>query len=552
MRIRIRQFSGEFPRLNPALLPDSGATDATNVRLVSGAIQPLYGMESVETLELTGHDIQAIHLWEVGESDYWLRFQDAVSVIRSPIADDSYSRIYWSGDSRMDGALCYSYTPAVSSGGGNEYPNNYYKLGIPAPTGAPTATLASGATEGVATEARAYVYTYVGKLGEESAPSPPSNILICPAGGATVALSGLVVDVSASTGREIEKFRIYRVATGSSGNAEYLFVAEIATSYVLPYADTLDTSELAEPLATINWNAPRDDMTSLGLTAYGVAYAAYGKILCLSEPFVPYAWPRDYELTCDNDIVAIGHYDNYIIVGTKGRPVMITGIDPANMSQQELPIIEACASARSMVSMGQYAVYASPNGLVMAYGSTARLITDGVISSREWALMTPSSIHAYQHRGKYLFFWYTDNSNKGGAIFDPLRPEDGLVRINGYYAAGYRDVQNDILYLIDSSKNLVKFDANSASPMTHSWKSKVVVMDRPASMTAARVLADSYASLTLTVYADGSTHHTQAITSAAPVRMPRSGRKRNWQVKISGTDAVREIAIAETVTELQA
>ena len=77
-------------------------------------------------------------------------------------------------------------------------------------------------------------------------------------------------------------------------------------------------------------------------------------------------------------------------------------------------------------------------------------------------------------------------------------------------------------------------------------------MDRPASMTAAMVLADSYASLTLTVYADGATHHTQAITSAAPVRMPRSGRKRNWQVKISGTDAVREIAIAETVTELQA
>lgn len=551
MRVRFRQFSGEFPRLNPAFLPDAGATDATNVRLASGAIQPLYGMESVSTLALTGHNIAAIHLWSVGGNDYWLRFQDAVSVIRSPIADDSYSRIYWSGDSRMGGALCYSYTPAVSSGGGTEYPNNYYKLGIPAPTGAPTATLASGATDGVATEARAYVYTYVGKLGEESAPSPPSGILICPAEGATVNLSGLTVDVSASTSREIEKFRIYRVATGSSGNAEYLFVAEIATSYVLPYADTLDTSELAEPLPSVNWTTPRDGMTSLGMTAYGVAYAAYGKIICMSEPFIPYAWPRDYELTCDNDIVAIGHYDNFIIVGTKGRPVMVTGIDPANMSQQELPIIEACASARSMVSMGQYAVYASPNGLVMASGSTARLITEGVISGREWSLMTPSSIHAYQHRGKYLFFWYTDSSNKGGAIFDPLRPEDGLVRINGYYVAGYRDVQNDILYLIDSSKNLVKFDANSASPLTHSWKSKIVVMDRPASMTAARVLADSYASLTLTVYADGSTHHTQAITSSAPVRMPRSGRKRNWQVKISGTDAVREIAIAETVTELQ-
>ena len=29
---------------------------------------------------------------------YWLRFASKVDVIRSPIADDAYSRIYWSGD----------------------------------------------------------------------------------------------------------------------------------------------------------------------------------------------------------------------------------------------------------------------------------------------------------------------------------------------------------------------------------------------------------------------------------------------------------------------
>ena len=552
MRIRFRQFSGELPAINAALLPDAASTSAINCRFNSGAIQPLYGNTAVSTLVLTGHNIEAIHLWSVGGNDYWLRFQDKVSVIRSPIADDSYSRIYWSGDSRMGGALCYSYTPAVSTGGGTEYPNNFFKLGIPAPTGKPSVALVSGSTDGVATEARAYVYTYVGKLGEESAPSQPSDVIICPADGATVHVSGMVVDVSASTGREIEAIRIYRVATGSRGNAEHLFVAEITDDAVQPYVDTKATSELAEQIPSINWNPPRDNMTSLGLTAYGVAFAASGKIVCMSEPFIPYAWPRDYELTCDNDIVAIGAYDNYLIVGTKGRPVMITGIDPANMSQQELPIIESCVSARSMVSMGSYAIYASPNGLVMAAGGSARLVTEGVVTNREWAAMTPSSIHAYQHRGKYVFFWYTDFGNNGGVIFDPQRPADGFTRINAYYVAGYRDAQNDYLYLIDSSKNLVKFDANSASPSAFTWTSKQVTFDRKASMTSARVLADSYASLTLTVYADGVQHHSQAITSGAPIRMPRSGRKRTWQVKISGTDSVRDIAIGETVSELQA
>ena len=131
----------------------------------------------------------------------------------------------------------------------------------------------------------------------------------------------------------LKKFRIYRVATGSSGNAEYLFVAEIASSYVLPYSDTKDTSKLAESLPSINWKEPRNNMASLGLTAYGVAYAASGKIVCLSEPFFPYAWPRDYELTCDNDIVAIGHYDNYLIVGTKGQ----AGHDHRNRPGQHEP-----------------------------------------------------------------------------------------------------------------------------------------------------------------------------------------------------------------------
>ena len=58
-----------------------------------------------------------------------------VSVIRSPIADDAYSRVYWSGDSRSGGDVLYTYNPAAYTGG-TEYPVNYYKLGIPADRGA--------------------------------------------------------------------------------------------------------------------------------------------------------------------------------------------------------------------------------------------------------------------------------------------------------------------------------------------------------------------------------------------------------------------------------
>ena len=559
MRLKFNTFSGMIPKFSPFVLPDNNSENAINCRFEAGILQPLYGLTEDETLALTGNNIEAIHRWNVGASAYWLRFADKVNVIRSPIADDAYSRIYWSGDSRMGGALLYSYTPAVYTGG-SEYPINYYKLGIPAPTQKATTTLVGTLADDVSASARSYVYTYIGKLGEESAPSPPSDPLICPNEGATVNVNNVVIDTSADTGREIVAVRLYRVIVGSTGNADYLFLDEIPKSDIAgsvgkynggKYIDSVADDGLAGSLATTAWDEPRNNMYSLGLTAYGVAYAAIGKIVCLSEPFVPYAWPRDYELTCDNDIVAIGHYDSYLIVGTTGRPVMITGIDPQNMSQAELPIIEACVSARSMVSMGAYAIYASPNGLVMASGGDAQLITGGIITNREWANYQPDSIHAYQHRGKYIFFWKKDATHKGGVIFDPRSPNEGLITFNQYFVAGYRDQDTDTLYLIDENKVLWKFDDDSAQPLSYTWKSKRLSLDAPHCFTAARVLADSYTNITINIYADNTLYHTQAVTNKSPFRLPRNGRYRVWQIEITGTDNVREIMIGETVLELQ-
>ena len=568
MRIKLATpLIGEFPRYANVKLPDNAAVTAQNMRLDSGVLKPLNGYTTGATLALTGHNINSIHLWKVGGNAYWLRFADNVNVIRSPIADDAYSRIYWSGDTRMGGSLLYSYTPAVYTGGGSEYPINYYKLGIPAPTQKPTTVLASAApTDDVSASARFYTYTYIGKLGEESAPyapllndpSPPVA-LICPNTGATVHISGIVFDTSATTGREIEAVRLYRTIVGSTGNADYLFLDEIPKADILgssgkylggKYTDSVADDGLSESLPTSTWDEPRDGMYSLGLTAYGVAYAAKGKIICLSEPFVPYAWPRNYELTCDNDIVAIGHYDSYLIVGTTGRPVMVTGIDPQNMSQAELPIIEACVSARSMVNMGAYAIYASPNGLVMASGGNAQLITEGIITGREWANYTPSSIHAYEYRGLYVFFWYTDSNNKGGFIFNPRAPSEGFISLSSWFVSGYRDIVTDTLWLIDSSKVLFSFDTDTTNKLTMTFKSKLFSFAQFRRFLAGQVLAKSYAGMTLKIYANNTLIHTQTVTNRTAFRLPLVPVAEFWQLELSTVDEVREISISETMREL--
>ena len=98
---------------------------------------------------------------------------------------------------------------------------------------------------------------------------------------------------------------------------------------------------------------------------------------------------------------------------------------------------------------------------------------------------------------------------------------------------------------------LWKFDDDSAQPLSYTWKSKRLSLDAPHCFTAARVLADSYTNITINIYADNTLYHTQTVTNKQPFRLPRNGRYRVWQIEVIGVDAIREVAISETVTELQ-
>ena len=164
----------------------------------------------------------------------------------------------------------------------------------------------------------------------------------------------------------------------------------------------------------------------------------------------------------------------------------------------------------------------------------------------------PDSIHAYQHRGKYIFL-KKDATHKGGVIFDPRSPNEGLITFNQYFVAGYRDQDTDTLYLIDENKVLF----GSLMMIQHNHyhtpgSQNDFSLDAPHCFTAARVLADSYTNITINVYADNTLYHTQAVTKiSSHFRLPRNGSYRVWQVEITGTDNVREVIIGETVIELQ-
>lgn len=559
MKLRLESFLGEFPKQHPSKLPNAAAETAKNVSISSGNLKPFFSLKDDETLPALPDDAvtKAIHLYRIGNAEYWLQFSDYVNLIRSPIKDDLHERVYWSGDSRdLAGNVLYSYAPVIYDDG-EPYPNNWVKLGITNPSYIPTITSSTPVPSGddalqLSTETRVYVYTYVNAIGEESAPSNPSSIVTVPTAGATVVLGNMLTDPGA-TDLNITKKRIYRSLADSSGAASFRFLAEIDVA-TITYTDLILGTALGEELLTTTWDTPRAGMQGLGLTAYGMAYGFSGKIICLSEPFYVYAWPRNYELTTQYDIVAMGHYESNIIVATTGNPVMVTGIDPSGgLAMMELPITESCVSKRSMVSLGYCAIYASPNGLVMASGNGAQLVSEAFFDKDEWNALNPASIHAVEHHGKYLFFWKYNNDTKGAYIFDPLNIQQGIIQLGIYADFAYRDLKNDNLYLLYPDGVIKRFDNNSLvdrEPFV--WRSKKfraqnLKGDR---MLAGLVVADSYENCVLEVIADDQLLHRQCHTSERPFRLPNHSAKTYWQVQVTSTDTVREIILAGSMQEL--
>ncbi len=96
MRIDIPSFKGIIPRTAPKLLPEEAAQTADNVDLLSGRLSTIKDSSAVTTISAS-----QTTLYKYGST--WLTWEEDVDVIRGPINEDEYERIYYTGDD--DGKL---------------------------------------------------------------------------------------------------------------------------------------------------------------------------------------------------------------------------------------------------------------------------------------------------------------------------------------------------------------------------------------------------------------------------------------------------------------
>lgn len=130
MRIAVKGFRGEAPRIAPHELPPNGAQQAINARLQSGDLEAWRQYLEIERLAIAPMTIYLLN-------DRWLAWATDVDVARSPIPGDTTFRVYLTGPAEYDQPRWTNYSLAFQSPGGTP-PVVTRPIGVPSNPSAPT------------------------------------------------------------------------------------------------------------------------------------------------------------------------------------------------------------------------------------------------------------------------------------------------------------------------------------------------------------------------------------------------------------------------------
>jgi len=408
-------------------------------------------------------------------------------------------------------------------------------------------------------EDRFYVYTLVTELGEEGAPSLPSDLVSVGEGQVVTIQTPTTID---DPFRFYTHKRIYRTIPTSTGTARYFFVEEIPISQTI-YEDSKDVIELGEELPSLEWLPPPDGLQGLLVLPNGVMAGFVDRTLYLSEPYQPHAYPPRYTKNMDNPIVGIAAFGQQLVVATEENPYIGTATDPLSMTFAKLETVEPCVSKRSIQSMGYAVIYPSPNGLmVVSPGGVSNALTK-LWDEKAWRLLFTANTDnfAIVHDGKYYLTFYNEPTNVSTTfIFDPREQYLQISQVTADTCSGMIvDRDEDRLYWLATrtepfGARLLEWNPDPDPESNEAvWMSQAFVMPIDINLGAIQVFYNKNETGTITIefVVDGVSRYTHTVTTDEPERLPGGFLGRDWQIRVRATKSVQAIFCAETIGELR-
>lgn len=411
---------------------------------------------------------------------------------------------------------------------------------------------------------RFYVVAFVTDWGEESEPSPVSDLLEVDQNDTVTIQRPQAMTGEALAARHVAKWRIYRSNTSATG-AAWQLVQELQIS-VSSFLDDKKSEELDSLQPQFTWAAPPyrmdgqfegDLKPSVGANPYlrgltgmpnGIMAGFIDNTVAFCHPYVPYAWPVEYQVTVEWPIVGMAVFDRTLFVGTAGNPYFVTGADSASMTATKLDSNQSCSARRSIVAVQGGVLYASPDGLCLASPSGVEVVTRQLIARADWQRLQPASMFAAEHEGIYYLFYAGEG---GGCLAFSTRDGAKLGRIDLLgCTAVWVDRLNDLMYVARGGDILECFTGTDLR--TARWKTGIATQGQPLPLAWAKVYGEQDAQhpITVRLWGDGELRHTAEFTNLQPQRLP-PGRWLEHQIEVEGAARATSVVLCSTTEELK-
>lgn len=344
---------------------------------------------------------------------------------------------------------------------------------------------------------------------------------------------------------------------------------------VYSFTDDFSFRSLLNTLRSTYYSPPPENMKGLTVFQNNILVGFVGNELYFSEPGVYHAWPERYIRTTDSAIVGLAQYGGNLLVLTEDYPYVITGTDPAVLTQTKLSARYPCLSARSIVETSFGVVYATHDGLAIYSSSVgAQLLTRMVHSSDTWnASLDPSTIVATTYKDTYFASHATasiivENSERGNISF--------VDSDFAFTAAWYDPITNNMYCVVGVNGDVYQWDDLDQPNTKVTWKSKTFTAQSFTNLGAARVIADYTANAGSSVWNELTTTwesttelwnevdplqfklwvnknliHTSTRNSDDVFRLPTGYRSDTFEVGVESYVRVRAIHLGDTPLDLR-
>jgi len=565
----VNTFGGQIPKLSARLIKENLAQSSRNCELLNGNLVPTRAVKTGSNIGATTVEtIQSYISPLTLNFDGYLVGYHATEFIVRPLPNDTHDRIYFLDAS---GQLRVTTHGGLVKSGDIQTVVTDYAAAVSSPGTRPT-TLAAGGSSATLIEV-SYVITYVDLFGAEGPPSFAS-IPMTAKSDDTITITNAA---SYTADEGIVNWRIYRAVSGSAATKfQYVGEAAIGASTFndtsLPDWGGVDAwgnagSKTTPQEVTVSntWYPAPLDLDGCISAGQGVLIAWRGNTLYFSETFLPHAWPPNYQIVIESDIVGLASIGGAVVVLTNSVPYLVGGSLPSAPSVQRLDTEEACLSRKAITTLGNTCLYASPNGIVAISMGEMSNVTDAFLTRQQWEKMNPSTCRLGVYNDDILMFY--ENATSTDVNFD--LPTNGIMQIRTGTGQGFTMFHEDTASIFvvrphDERLFIVQWDAlinawflNEWNPTLENggvlrdyvWKSKQFRVPRDVCLSAAQVDAESYP-VNLRLWLDGSLNYNYTVPSDEPFRLP-SGRAKQFEIEVTGNKVVRGIVIGQSITDIQ-